>query len=46
MSWIWVNAVVGSLTGTTMAYRRRLRGVPGAPPCLPWRANRHENPRE
>jgi hypothetical protein len=44
MSWIWVTAVVGSLTGTAMAYHRRLRGVPGPPPGLPWRANRHENP--
>ena len=45
MSWIWVAAVVGSLTGVTaMAYHRRYRGVPGPPPGLPWRANRHEIP--
>ena len=45
MSWIWVAAVVGSLTGVTaMAYHRRYRGVPGPPPVLPWRANRHGIP--
>jgi len=45
MGWIWVAAVVGSLTGvTTVAYHRRFRGVPGPPPGLPWRANRHEIP--
>jgi hypothetical protein len=45
MSWIWVAAVVGSLTGVTaMAYHRRYRGVPGPPPVLPWRANRYGIP--
>src|SRR6476660_6045489 len=38
MSWIWVAAVVGSLTGVTaMAYHRRYCGVPGPPPVRPWR---------
>ena len=45
MNWIRVAAVVGSLTGVTaVADHRRYRGMPGPPPGLSWRANRHEIP--